>query len=287
MGEKKSEKILKNIFKVISFVSIVISIGIIISLIIGVVPFLSEYSIIDFFNPVVRWSPNSGEFGIFPLIIGTLKVVVIAVAIAIPLGLFSAIYLSEYASSRSRKILKPILEILAGIPSIIYGIFAYAVINPLVGHSSYSSLGAGIAMSFMLIPMIASLSEDVLRSIPTSIREASIGMGSTKQEMITQILIPAGLSGIMASFILAISRALGETMIVALAAGTSPNASLNPFEGGLTMTGAIMLSTGTDASLASPEYTSLYAIAITLFILTFGLNLVSRKVINKYKIDYN
>lgn len=287
MIETKNEKIIRIIFKLISYITIIISGCIILSLIIGVIPFFKEYPITQFYNLSVPWNPGEEQFGIFPLVIGTLKVVLIAIIISVPLGLFTAIYLSEYASKRVKKYLKPILEILAGIPSIIYGIFAYQVINPLVSTNAYSSPGAAIAMSFMLVPMISSLSEDVLSSIPNNIREASLGIGSTKQEMITKILIPAGLSGIMASVILAFSRALGETMIVAIAAGSGANDSLNIFEGGLTMTGAMMQSVGTDASWASLEYTSLYAIGITLFLVVLVLNIFSRAIINKFKINYN
>ncbi len=285
MKETKSEIFFRNLFKICTYTTILISFGIVLTLIIGAVPFFQEYSIGNFLFST-NWSPNSGDFGVIPLFIGTLQVVFYSSLIAIPMGLLIAIFLSQFASKRLRNILKPILEILAGIPSIVYGFFAYNYINPIVSDNTYSVLGASIAMGIMLIPMIASLSEDALNSVPTPIKEASFGLGTTKFETIVRILIPAALSGIVASFILAISRALGETMIVSLAAGSVASSSLNPLEPAMTMTGAIVQSSGTDASLASPEYTVLYAIGILLFLFTLSLNMISKFIVNKYKIKY-
>lgn len=286
MLEKKHEQFFRILFKIFTYFVLVISIAIVLSLLIGVIPFFRQYSPIAFFTGT-DWSPNSGVFGVIPLFLGTLQIVFYSSLVCIPIGLLTAIFLSQYASPRLRSILKPILEILAGIPSIIYGFFAYNFINPLIGNQPYSVLGASIALGIMLVPLVASLSEDVLNSVPSSIGEASYGLGSTKFETITKILIPASLSGIMASFIIAISRAFGETMVVSLAAGQVASMSLNPLNPALTMTGAIIQTTGTDASLSSPEYTVLYAIGLTLFVFTLLMNLLSKWIVSKYKIDYD
>ncbi|MFV0289027.1 MAG: phosphate ABC transporter permease subunit PstC [Mycoplasmatales bacterium] len=284
----KQEKFLELVLKLTAYLSLIISIAIVLNLILGAIPFFASYSMIDFLTGNT-WSPNSNIFGVLPLLLGTLKVVILSAGIAIPLGLMSAIYLSQYANTKIKNILKPILELLAGIPTIIYGFFAYNFINPLIlqGNGSYSTLGAAIALGIMLTPIIASLSEDTLSAIPKNLTEASIGLGATKFETITKILIPAGLSGIIASFVLAISRAFGETMIVSLAAGQVANLSLNPLHQSMTITGAIIQSSTTDASLASPEYTVLYALGILLFIITLTLNIISKWIIKKYKVTYN
>lgn len=284
--EKRYEKIIRNILFIFAISSILISIGIIYSLVSGVAPFVKDYNFFDFLTGTT-WNPQAYIFGVVPLMLGTLQIIFYSSLIAIPVGLASAIYLSEYASDRARAFIKPILEILAGIPSIVYGFFAYNFINPLIATGPYSVLGAGITVGIMITPMVASLSEDSMRSVPSKIREAAYGVGSTKFETVTKILIPSALSGIMASFILAVSRALGETMIVALAAGKTPSMSLDPFDAALTMTGAIVTSIGTDGSRFSLEFTSLYAIGITLFAMTLILNLVSKKISEKFRIKYD
>ncbi len=286
MIETASERLYKNLFKLSAYITIIISIGIVLTLILGAVPFFTQYSFVDFITGTT-WSPNSGQFGVVPLFLGTIQVVVYSSLLALPLGLLIAIFLSQYSSHKTKNFLKPVLEILAGIPSIVYGFFAYNFINPLVTDEPYSVLGASIALGIMLIPMVASLSEDALSAVPSSIREASYGLGATKFETISKILIPSALSGVMASFILAMSRALGETMIVALAAGSVASMKLNPLEPAMTMTGAIVQTTGTDASLASPEYTVLYAIGLVLFVFTLILNLISKWIVQKYKVEYN
>lgn len=286
MKEKFNEKIFRIIIKIATYITVLISLSIVITLLLGAIPFFEKYSIFSFLIGKV-WTPNSGVFGVIPLLLGTIQVVFYSSLVAIPLGLLIAVYLSQYASKKIRNILKPILEILAGIPSIVYGFFAYNFINPIITDEPYSILGASIALGVMLIPMIASLSEDSLRAVPISLKEASLGLGATEFETIVQVLIPAGLSGIMASFILAMSRALGETMIVFLAAGGVASMSLNPLSPAMTMTGALVQSTGTDATLTSPEYTVLYAIGLVLFIFTLILNMVSKKITAKYQVKYN
>ncbi len=285
MKEYKNEKIIRILLTCFGFFSLIISMSILLSLILGALPFFNGYSIIEFITGK-KWNPDGGIFGLLPLLVGTLKVVFYSMIIAIPLGLFSAIYLSEYANTKVRKILKPVLEILAGIPSIVYGFFAYNFINPIVSSEPYSTLGASIALGVMIVPMIASLSEDTLSSIPRNLREASLGVGATKSETIFKILLPAGLSGIISSIVLAISRAFGETMIVALAAGSVASMSLSPFTQSMTMTGAIVQTSGTDASVSSQEYTVLYAIGLSLFLITLILNITSKWLVKKYKVTY-
>lgn len=283
--EKKSERIIRQIFLTFSLVSVVVTFGIIGSLFFGVIPFFSQYSIVDFITGT-EWN-GSTKFGVIPLLIGTMQIIVISGVISIPIGLLSALFMREYASHKMRNIIKPVLEILAGIPSIVYGFFAYNFINPIVSDQPYSALGAGIAVGVMIIPLVASLSEDALSSVPKSIKEAAYGLGSTKFEVIYKVLVPSALSGIMSSFVLALSRALGETMIVALAAGGVASMSLDPTQPTFTMTGAIVRSSGTDAQLSSLDYSALYAVGLLLFLITLVLNFTSKKISEKYRIKYD
>lgn len=240
-----------------------------------------------------RWQPQAGEFGIAPLVVGTLVTSLIAMLLAAPIGLGVAIYLSQYASKGLRSVLKPVLEILAGIPTVVYGYFALTFITPLLRSllgvdnvEIYNKLSAGLAMGIMIIPTISSMSEDALSAVPRTLKEASMGIGGTKFETIVRVLIPAALSGIIAAFILAISRAFGETMIVAVAAGAGPNINPNPLIGGETMTGHIArISTG-DLSYGSIDYSSLFAIGLTLFIVTLSFNLLGNFIRNKFREAY-
>jgi phosphate transport system permease protein len=239
-----------------------------------------------------QWQPGIGDYGIWALVSATLTTSTIAIAIALPLGLASAIYLSEYASPKARGILKPILEILAGIPTVVYGYFALLFVTPLLKNifgdniQVYNMLSAGLVMGIMILPLISSMSEDALSAVPRSLREAAYAMGATKFESSTQVVLPAALSGIGAALILGISRAVGETMIVAVASGAGPNFSFNPLEAAETMTGHIARISGGDLSYNSIDYTSLFAIALMLFLVTLVLNLISQYIVNRFRERY-
>lgn len=240
-------------------------------------------------------SPETGEFGILPLIWGTFVVAAGSSIIALPIGLLSALYLSEYAPRRVRQVLKPSLELLAGVPTIVYGYFALLLVTPLLRSTltplglhveTFNALSACIVVGIMIIPMVSSLSEDVLSAVPRPLREAAYGLGATKFEVATRVVLPAGLSGVMASFILAISRAIGETMAVVLAAGARPQITLNPLTSIETMTAYIVAVAGGEASYGSPEYLSLFAVGMALFLITLGLNVLSGLVLRRYREVY-
>ncbi|MBO9309587.1 MAG: phosphate ABC transporter permease subunit PstC [Chloroflexi bacterium] len=255
--------------------------------------FLGEQvSVIEFLTGT-RWVPQGADFGVLALVMATLITSTVAMLVAGPIGLGAAIFISEYASARLRAILKPILEILAAIPTVVYGYFALTLITPALRNifwqsevGAYNQLSAGLAMGIMIIPTIASVSEDALSAVPRSLREGSYGLGATRRETVFRVLIPAALSGILAAFILGISRAVGETMIVAIASGAGPNFALNPLEAAETMTGHIArISTG-DLSFNSVDYNSLFAIGLTLFIITLVLNLISNLIRRRFREVY-
>jgi len=264
----------------------------------GQTAFFHEVSPIDFLTDT-QWTPQFADkhFGVLPLISGTLLVAGVAALVGLPIGLASAIYLSEYASARTRGLFKPILEILAGVPTVVYGYFAIVFVTPLVLRPVFQDLlgfdvrifnaaSAGIVVGIMIIPMVSSLSEDVLRAVPKSLREAGYALGSTKFDVSTKIVLPASLSGIIASFLLAISRAIGETMAVFIAAGGEPNLTLNPFDGVQTMTSFIVnMSTG-DIDTGSIVYKSLYAVSLTLFLMTLAMNILSQIVLRRFREVY-
>lgn len=241
-----------------------------------------EVDLIEFLTGTV-WQPAIGRFGILPLATSTLMTTVFAMLVALPLGLGVAIYLSEYASRRTRGILKPVLEVLAGIPTVVYGYFALTFMTPLLRSvfganvvDIYNTASAGLVMGVLILPLVASMSEDALSAVPVSLREAAYGLGATKLETSVQVVVPAALSGITAAFILAVSRAIGETMIVAIAAGAGPNLTLNPFKAAETMTGHIVRISGGDLSYDSMDYNSIFAIGLVLFLMTLALNIASR-----------
>ena len=249
-------------------------------------------TLLEFFTNT-SWIPAIGEFGVIPLINATLMTSTIAMLVALPLGLGAAIYLSEYASPRVRSLLKPVLEILAGIPTVVYGYFALTFMTPLLRGlfgvdivNIYNTASAGIVVGILIIPLISSMSEDALHAVPQALREASYGLGATKLETVIKVVVPAALSGILASFIVAVSRAIGETMIVAIAAGAGPNFSFNPFDSAETMTGHIARISGGDLSYDSIDYNSIFAIGLTLFLMTFTLNALSRVIISRFREAY-
>lgn len=249
-------------------------------------------SLIEFFTNTI-WQPQIREFGIIPLINATLMTSAIAMLVSLPLGIGAAVYLSEYAPERVRKTLKPILEILAGIPTVVYGYFALTFMTPLLRSifgievvNIYNTTSAGIVVGILIVPLISSMSEDALSAVPLALREASYGLGATKLETTFKIVVPAALSGIFAAFIVAVSRAIGETMIVAIAAGAGPNFTFNPFDSAETMTGHMARISGGDLSYDSIDYNSIYAIGLMLFIITLILNLISRAIITRFREAY-
>lgn len=251
-----------------------------------------EVNLADFFL-TTTWQPAIGKIGIWSLVNATLMTSFIAMLVSVPLGLAAAIYLSEYASPRARGILKPVLEILAGIPTVVYGFFALtfmtAILRAIFGEDTvqiYNTASAGIVMGIMILPLICSMSEDALSAVPRSLREASYGIGATKFETAVQVVVPAAISGIAAAFILGVSRAVGETMIVAIAAGSGPAFTFNPFQAAETMTGHIARISGGDLSYDSIDYDSLFAIAMMLFLLTLSLNLISQRVVARFREKY-
>jgi phosphate transport system permease protein len=240
-----------------------------------------------------EWKPHIGKFGIWPLLTSTMMTTVIAMAIAIPLGMSVAIYLSEYATPRIRTTLKPILEVLAGIPTIVYGYFALTFMTPLLRQifgndvvQIYNTGSAGLVMGILILPLITSMTEDALSAVPRSLREAAYGMGATKLEVATQIVVPAALSGIAAAVIVGISRAIGETMIVAVAAGAGPNFTFSPFVGAETITGHIVRISGGDLSYDSIDYNSIFALGLFLFFTTLVLNIISQAIVRRFREVY-
>ncbi len=240
-----------------------------------------------------EWNPQIGKFGIWALVNATLMTSVIAIAVALPVGLSVAIFLSEYASHRIRSILKPILEILAGIPTVVYGYFALTFMTPLLRQilgpdvvEIYNTASGGIVIGILIIPLVSSMSEDALSAVPNALREASYGLGATKFETAIRVVVPAALSGIAAAFIVAISRAIGETMIVAIAAGAGPNFTFNPFKAAETMTGHIVRISGGDLSYDSLDYNSIFAIGLLLFFMTLTLNVISQWIVRKFRRVY-
>jgi phosphate transport system permease protein len=251
-----------------------------------------EVTLTEFFTST-KWVPAVGDFGIWALVSSTLTTSAIAILVAVPLGMSAAIYLSEYANPRVRSILKPILEILAGIPTVVYGYFALLFITPIlrsvIGDENigvYNMLSAGLVMGIMILPLISSMSEDALSAVPRTLREGAYAMGATPFETSTQVVVPAALSGIGAAVIVGISRAVGETMIVAVASGATSNFTFNPLEAAETMTAHIARISGGDLSYNSIDYNSLFAIALMLFLVTLVLNLISQWVVAKFREQY-
>lgn len=268
----------------------------------GIVYEIGKEALLFFLTPGVNlwkfftgtvWQPQAGEFGILPLVTATLITTTFAMLIAVPLGLSVAIYLSEFASPRLRNTIKPTLELLAGIPTVVYGYFALTFMTPILRSifgsdvvNIYNTASAGIVMGILILPLISSMSEDALSAVPHSLREAALSMGATRLETAIKIVLPAAISGLAAAMIIGISRAIGETMIVAIAAGAGPNFTLNPFKGAETMTGHIVRISGGDLSYDSIDYNSLFAIGIMLFLITLVLNMISQRIVRRFREVY-
>lgn len=290
---RNGEKAIKAVLALAAGISILTTFGIVISVLVPSIEFFAEVSVVEFLTGTV-WTPlfADGQFGVLPLVTGTLVITGIAVAIAIPFGLGAAVYLSEYASDRVRRVLKPTLEVLAGIPTVVFGFFALEFVTQVVlvriwpDIDVFNALSAGLIMGVMIIPTIASLSEDAMAAVPSGMRDGSYALGSSKRQTAMFVVIPAALSGIVAAFVLGISRALGETMIVTIAAGLQPNLSLNPLDGMQTMTSYIAAAGSGDLATGSIEYKSIFAVGLLLFIMTFIMNMISIRLVRRYRQVY-
>jgi phosphate transport system permease protein len=286
--KRPKEWIIEKLLFICAIVSIFTTIAILGILLLEAVDFFQQVSIVEFFTGT-KWTPlfTPQNFGILPLVWDTILVTIIALLVAIPFGLGSAIFLSEYAPERLRRIVKPVLEILAGIPTVVYGYFALTFVTPFLQNFFpemivFNALSAGLVMGVMIIPMVSSLSEDAMLAVPQSFREGAYALGGRKYEVILRVVIPSALSGIVASFILAISRAIGETMIVSVAAGSTPNLTLNPLESIQTMTGYITQISLGDVSYGSLEYTTIFSVGLTLFLMVLVVNLIGQYIAKRY-----
>lgn len=287
-----TEKLIPTILFLLASITVLTTLGILYTLLTEAIEFFKQVPLWEFFTTTeLKPLSQDPQFGVLPLINGTLISTLIAMLVAGPIGLMSAIYLSEYASDRVRRALKPLLEVLAGIPTIVYGFFAFTFVTPLIRYffpevGATNILSPGLVMGVMIIPMIASLSEDAMSAVPQSMREGSLAMGATKLETTFKVVIPAAFSGIIASFVLAISRAIGETMIVTIASGSSKNFTFDIGESMQTMTAYIVEVAGGEAAAGSTIYYSLYAVALTLFVFTLIMNLLARYVSRKFREEY-
>lgn len=291
---RAGEAIIEGLLFAAGVISILTTIGIVAVLVRDAVDFflLPEVTLVEFLTHTI-WQPQTGEFGVRPLLTATLVISAIAMLVGVPLGLFTAIYLSEYASPRFRATLKPVLEILAGIPTVVLGYFALTFVTPLLRSifgddvvRIYNMASAGIVVGILIVPLIAGLSEDALHAVPDSLRQAAYGLGATRMETSLKVVLPAALSGISAALVVAASRAVGETMIVALAAGAGPNLTLNPFQSAETMTGYMVRISGGDISYGSIDYRSIFAVGLVVFALTLVLNVISGRIVRRFREVY-
>lgn len=285
---RPGETVIRGLLLASAMASIAITFGILYSLIEPVIAFFDQVPLGDFFS-----TDDQQRYAVIPLISGTLVVTSIALVVAIPLGLGAAMYLSEYASPRTRKILKPTVELLAGIPSVVYGFFALAFVTPTLlqdildlGVNFTNALSAGLVLGVMVIPTIASLAEDALSAVPQALRQGSFAMGANRMQTTLRVVFPAALSGIAAAIVLGMSRAIGETMIVALAAGAQKNLSVDPREGMQTMTGFIAQTAGGENPVGSVDYNMLFAVGLTLFAITLVVNMVSISLVRRFRQEY-
>jgi phosphate transport system permease protein len=286
------EDVVKGVLALCALVSVATTVGIVVALFEPAIEFFREISIVDFLTGT-EWTPlfTPSAFGVLPLVAGTMLVVACACVVCIPFGLGAAIYLSEYARGRTRKILKPALEVLAGIPTVVYGYFALTFVTPRLQELGlpvgvFSALSAGLVMGVMLLPTVASVSEDAMAAVPRDLRDGAYALGSTTYQVATRIVVPAAISGIIASFVLAISRAVGETMIVLIAAGGQPNWTWNPLEAVQTMTAFIAATGQGDVPTGSIEYKTIFAVGATLFVMTLVMNLVAIRLVGRYREVY-
>jgi phosphate transport system permease protein len=289
---KARERFVGAVLSGFSAISILTTVGIVLVLVIEAASFFTHVSVIDFLFGT-KWMPlfRPQSFGVLPLLMGSLLVAAGAAVVALPIGLASAIYLSEYAHPRVRAVVKPALEVLAGVPTVVYGYFALTFVTPLLRQiwpetDIFNGASAAIVMGIMIIPLVSSLSEDAMSAVPRSLREGAYALGATRFEVATRTVVPAALSGIVASFILAISRAIGETMIVTIAAGATPSMSLNPLKAVQTMTAYIAQTSMGEAAHGSIEYQTIFAVGMTLFAVTLLMNVISIQVLKRYREVY-
>jgi phosphate transport system permease protein len=290
---RRVESVIETGLFLCALLSVGTTIGIIVVLAVETAAFLGEVPVADFLFGT-EWTPlfSTQRFGVLPLVAGTTLVSFIAMAVALPMGLLSAIYLSEYADARVRRVVKPVLELLAGIPTVVYGYFALLFVTPLLQQfvpnlSLYNALGPGIVMGIMILPLVSSLSEDAMRAVPDGLREGSYALGATRMQTSLRVVVPAAFSGITAAFILAISRAVGETMIVAIASGTQPRLTWDPTVPIATMTAYIVQVSQGDTPQGTLEYRTIFAVGMLLFLGTFGLNLVSAWLRERFREEYS
>src|SRR5688500_9207655 len=286
------EDVVKGVLAVCALISVATTVGIVVALFAPAFEFFREVSIVDFLTGT-EWTPlfEPAHFGVLQLVGGTLLVTGVAALVALPLGLGAAIYLSEYASDRTRGLLKPALELLAGIPTIVFGYFALTFMTPLLRDLGihvdvFNTLSAGLVMGVYLIPTVASLSEDAMGAVPRDLRDGAYALGSTKVQVATRIVVPAAVSGIVASFVLGISRAIGETMIVLVAMGQQPNLSFDPRDAAEAMTAFIAATGAGDVPTGSIEYKTIFAVGATLFVLTLVMNVFAIRLVRKYREVY-
>jgi len=299
------ERIARAVMLIASTVAILTTFGIILSLLFESLRFFAKVPVLDFLFGL-RWSPQtairadqigaSGDFGAIPLFAGTMLITVIAMCVAVPIGLFSAIYMSEYATPRVRASVKPMLEILAGVPTVVYGFFAALTVAPLfrglgesvgIGVSSESALAAGMVMGIMIIPFVSSISDDVMNAVPQTLRDGAYALGATRSETVRQVVLPAALPGIVGGILLAISRAIGETMIVVMAAGLAANLTANPLQAVTTVTVQIVTLLVGDQEFDSAKTLAAFALGLALFVITLVLNVIALRVVRKYREKYD
>jgi phosphate transport system permease protein len=286
------EDVIKGVLALCALISVATTVGIVVALFEPAIEFFADVSIVDFLTGR-EWAPlfEPASFGVLPLITGTLLVTFLAVLVCAPFGLGAAIYMSEYAPARARKVLKPTLEVLAGIPTVVYGYFALTFVTPRLQDigldvGPFSALAAALVMGVMLIPTVASISEDAMSAVPRDLRDGAYALGSTRMQVATRIVVPAAISGIIASFVLAISRAVGETMIVLIAAGGQPNLTFDPLAAVQTMTAFIGATGQGDVATDTTAYKTIFAVGATLFVITFVINLISIRLVRRFREVY-
>jgi phosphate transport system permease protein len=293
METRRAERLIEILLFLCALLSVGTTAGIIGVLVFETAAFFRDVPVLDFLTGT-EWTPlfANQRFGVLPLVLGTLLVSAIAMAVAVPTGLLSAIYLSEYAPDRVRRVVKPVLEILAGVPTVVYGFFALTFVTPLLqrvvpGLSGFNALSPGIVMGLMILPLVSSLAEDAMRAVPSGLREAAYALGATRMQTAVQVVVPAAFSGITAAFILAASRAIGETMIVAIAAGQQPRLTANPLVPIETMTAYIVQVSLGDTPQGTLEYRTIFAVGMLLFVMTLALNLASGWLRAKFREEYS
>ena len=288
VSRSPTERAVGAVLAACALATVATTVGIVAVLVWQSVGFFRQVPVTEFFG-ATEWTPLfvDGQFGVWPLVVGTLLITAIAAVVALPLGLLAAVYVSQYASDGVRRVVKPALELLAGIPTVVFGYFALTAVTPFLrtfvpGLGVYNALSAGLVVGVMILPLVASLSEDALRSVPRRLAEGAYALGATQGEVVWKVVTPAALSGIVASFILALSRAIGETMIVVLAAGATPALTLDPRESVQTMTAFIVSATTGDSAEGSAVFQGLFAVGLLLFLITLAMNVVAQRVVQKY-----